>query len=219
MIDFSKVIFCIGSAQKKRAHFRQAVKNGVVFADSDEVLAGFPENGRTFFVIGDYPFKDMGAYEFVRYNRMIISGNAPSKREVAAFLRQATGKRVNLRKKLGSLSLFGYRAVSLISRCTEKTERVAVSFDGLTYSPSKKRAMLRLIAALNKYEEVLISVSDSRFIPCGATVRRFDSSGAVTELSLKSESRSFYGKRLIKAYAKRRNIASLGKIRQIVVSV
>ena len=218
MIDFSKVIYCIGLAQKKRTYFRQAVKDGVVFADNDEVLAGFPENGRTFFVIGDYPFSDMGVYEFVRYNRMILSGSAPDKREVSSFLRKATGKRVNLRKKLGKLSLFSYRAVTLISKCTDSTRRVAVSFDGALYSPAKMKAMTRFVSALSGYGEVLVSVSDSRFIPCGATVRRFDSRG-VTELSLKSESRSLRGKRLIRAYAKRRKIASLGKIRQIVVSV
>lgn len=218
MKNSCNVIYCIGLAQKKRAYFRREVNEGAVFADNDEVLAGFPENGRTFFVIGDYPFKDMGVYEFVRYNRMVLSGDAPSKKEVSDFLRKATGKRVSLKRKLGKLCLFGYRAVTVISKCTEKTERVAVSFDGCLYSPSKERALRRFVSALSKYKEVLVSVSDSRFIPSGATVRRFDSN-QTTELSLKSESRAFYGKRLIKAYAKRRKIASLGKIRQIVVSV
>ncbi len=220
MIDLSDIVFCIGSSEAKRLDFRKNMNRSTVYVDNDEVYACITENGRTFFVIGAFPFADMSVSEFIRYNRMIITRDLWKNGHMRKFIKKSCGKRIGLRAKVGSLGLFAYRAVQILSLITTETEEILVNFDGLPYSKENRRSLYRFLSHLKQRCKVVVAVSDNRFIYPGSTVRRYETDGGYGELSLKADSRVLRGRRLVNAYISRRGLALKAKdIKKIIVSI
>ena len=220
MTDLSKVVFCIGSPEGKRAYFRKNVGEDFVYADNDEVFACITENGKTYFIIGKPPCCGMTAPEYVRYNRSIVSTEHFAFGALRKFVWKTCRTVMFQSAGVANLSVFAYRAVQCFTLITDKTRSVAVNFDGTPFSKENLRMIGRFLGYLSGKYKVFVSVTDARFLPDNCLVRRYLPDGEFTELSLKAKSNVIRNKRSARQYALKRGIGLRAKdIEKVVVSV
>lgn len=161
------VIFCIGSARRKREYFKK-LPDAVVL-DNTEVLFCASENGYNYFAYGAVPFAGFTVEEYLRYRRAS---------EDAEVLRRL-GLKPN--KRLGGLCSAENRAVEYLARagagkCAHGAP-IVVNLDGTAYSRRNVRALKRLLLCL---ADAYVCVSDNRFLrglSAATPVMRFGKSG------------------------------------------
>ena len=184
MIKESSTVFCLGSPEGKRAFFRKGVSEENVYADNDEVFACITEDDKSYFIVCAPPCENLTAEEYFRSNRALISPADFDFSALRSFVFKTCGFILFRKTRMKSLSSFGYRAVQLFTLITEKTKQVAVNFDGTDYTAENALKMNRFLRCINKKYAVFALVTDNRFIPDGATVRRYGYDGEYTQLSL-----------------------------------
>lgn len=192
------IIYLTGELSAKRRLIRSKAQSDVT-ADNDDILGYFKLSGKLYCLPGTLPFSDMSVRSFVAYKRSLQEvGSAPMKdREIKCYL-GAVGLKIRLRKKIKSLSRIEYR--HLLLACSYKLGATSayVNFDGLSYSLAARRELNGMLAALSRKFNVYVAVSDSRFIPRGASVRKVTSDGmqiaAATKQRSKTVSRRVLGK-------------------------
>ena len=178
------VVYCVGNAFIKRAHFRKngALDDGLCL-DNDEMLAIPRGKGGAYFARGETPFGNFTVAEYVAYHRSTIVGRKIKKAETKYYNRFFAFD-LKLNRKMRSLSVSQYRMAQLLSRYTLNARKVFIVFDGVEFSGRENKRLKMLVASLSKYFNVFVSVSDYRFIPLGATVRHYDKDGQQTQIDL-----------------------------------
>lgn len=185
------ITYCLGDAAVKRAAFRLADKAvTAACADNDEVIAATDQGGKRWFAIGGVPFGDMTVAEFVAYRKSLVTKSPVRDAEILYYARLFGFKR-KISTKMKRLSLPEYRFVQFMAKYDLAVREVYLNFDGFIYSKHAAKAVRGLAARLGKYFDVFVSVSDYRFIPCGATVRSYDPDGEKTDVVM----RAFVGRR------------------------
>lgn len=214
------VVYCLGEAEAKRASFRRAGETaGVMSIDNDEILLSLGSGGRTYFGIGEIPFADMTVAEFVAYSKSLIKAQPVRERETRYYAR-LFGFKLNVRKKLKGLSVVKYRMAQFLAEYDLSVQNVYVNFDGFAYCRKNRRRLDKFLCKIRKYFNIFVAVSDYRFIPQGAAVRRYGEGGQACEIN-PSAFKAFNGrKRAFRALAKNKNV-SLGDftVKKVVEAV
>lgn len=212
-------VFCLGSPEGKRAFFRKKVSDENVYTDNDEVFACITEGDKSYFLVGAPPCENLTAEEYFRSNRALISPGDFDFSELRLFVFRTCGFVLFRKTKLKSLSSFGYRAVQLFTLITQKTKRVAVNFDGTDYTVENSLNMKRFLRCLDKKYETFALVTDNRFIPGGAIVRRYEYDGGYVQLSLGGRSCASLKKKNALACAAKRGVGiKSAQIKKVVIT-
>lgn len=180
------ITYCLGDIKAKRAAFRSMEgQNGMLSVDNDEILTTVSSEGKTYFAIGDMPFKDMGIAEYIAYSRSLINAQPVRDRETAYYAKLFGLKRP-IYKKLKNLSVTDYRKVQFLAKYDLSVREIYINFDGIEYSRAHKNSILRFTGKLKKYFNIFLAVSDYRLIPKGFSLRYYDKDGGKTDIALKS---------------------------------
>ena len=156
-----EITYLVGDCAEKRRLMRVG---GVSLARAmnDEVSAICRMGGKDYYVIGKHPFSSFTVWQYMRYERALLSPVPLTKTSAKELLKKA-GLHISLSKRLGSLSVVKRRLVTVLSRITDSTSSVALSLDGVPYSMRLKRQLRRASAKLRKTYGLYVAVTDSRF--------------------------------------------------------
>lgn len=163
-----EVMYLVGDSAEKRRLMRSGGQ-GVARALNDEVSAVCRVTGRDYYVVGKHPFAAFTVWQYMRYERALLSATPLNKKEAAALLKKM-GVRVSLRRRFGSLSYAERRLVTAASRITGRTSTVALNLDGAPYSRRLKKQLRRAVKRLRSSYALWIAVTDSRLVPRRAGV-------------------------------------------------
>ena len=212
-------VFCLGSPEGKRAFFRKNVSEENVYADNDEVFACITEEGKSYFIVSAPPCENLTAEEYFRSNCALISPDDFDFPALRSFVFKTCGFVLFRNTKMKSLSSFGYRAVQLFTLITQDTKQIAVNFDGTDYTAENALKMKRFLRCLGKKYKLFALVTDNRFIPCGATVRRYEYDGEYAQLSLGGRGCVSLKKKNALAYAAKRGVGiKPSQIKKVVIT-
>lgn len=173
------VIYCVGDTAMKRKDFREK-RDGKLSLDNDEVIGVVKDDGGVYFAVGAIPFANMSVYEFVAYSRSLCFDKC-SNREIK-YYSKLFGFSLALYKKMRTLSVVKYRSAQFLAGFSPQVKEIYMNFDGLEYTRKNAKELAVLLKKVSKFYEVFVSVSDSRFIPVSATLRRYDAQGVITEI-------------------------------------
>ncbi len=173
------VIYCVGDTAMKRKDFREK-RDGKLSLDNEEVLGVVKDGGAVYFAVGAIPFANMSVYEFVSYSRSLCFDKC-SNREIR-YYSKLFGFSLKLYKKMRRLSVVKFRAAQFLAGFSPQVKEIYMNFDGLEYTRKNAKELASLLKKASKFYEVFVSVSDSRFIPASATLRRYDGQGVITEI-------------------------------------
>lgn len=157
-----EVTYLVGNSAEKRRMLRTGGKC-VARACPDEVSAVCRMGGKDYYVVGRHPFARFSVWEYMRYERALLSPSPLTKKQAREMLKGA-GLRVRLSARLGSLDGVARRIITAISRITLSTTTVALVLDGLPYSVMGARKLHRAVEKLRLQYCVWVAVTDSRFI-------------------------------------------------------
>ena len=172
------VVYCLGDIKAKREAFAfEGEKEENLYLDNCEVLGAIKADGQTVFGIGENPYGNMTAEEFIRYESGKRKGET-------LRLMKIFGVKVALNKKIKKLKAVPLRIVWLIARYGASVKTLYINFDSLLPTSKNKRQVKDAVRLLSRYFDVVVSVSDSRFIPEGSKIRRYESEKKFCEIAL-----------------------------------
>jgi hypothetical protein len=173
------ITYCVGDTAMKRKDFREK-REGKLSLDNDEVLGVVKGDDGVYFAVGVIPFANMSVYEFVAYSRSLCFDKC-SNREIK-YYSKLFGFSLPLKRKMKSLSVVKYRTAQFLAGFSPQVKEIYMNFDGLEYTHKNAKELVALLKKASRFYEVFVSVSDSRFIPPSATLRRYDAQGVITEI-------------------------------------
>lgn len=153
-----------------------AADDHAIYLDNDEVICAFSLGDRTCFALGEPPFADMRAADYIAYERS-LSGRSLSLGEIEYFAKALT--RLDINRRLGGLGIVGYRAAQLLARYDLPVTELYVNFDGLPYSRRNASALKRFLDKPARRMRIFVAVSDFRFVPPDSDALLFTENGAV----------------------------------------
>lgn len=160
---YREITYLIGDSAEKRRMMRSCGK-GVARALNDEVSAVCRVKGKDYYVVGKHPFGAFTVWQYLRYERALLSPSPITKKEAKALLK-SVGVKTALWKKLGRLPFAERRLVQAAARMTSDTVTVAINLDGAPYSRALRASLRRATKRLGKKYAVWVAVTDSRLVP------------------------------------------------------
>lgn len=169
------VTFCVGNIGIKRRSLFKVEPNSIL-ADNDDVLLSFTLGGKLYCAQGSIPYSNLTVREFVAFN-CALRYNRPLNDKEIKYMLNSCGLKVGLYKRMSTLSRVQYRHVCVAAKLEIDTKKIKLNFDGLNYTRRHSKQLNALMKNLNPRFEVLVSVTDMRFIPPFAHTRYFSKDG------------------------------------------
>lgn len=198
------VNYCVGSIGVKRSRFLDCGKSSVC-ADNDDIIGFFSLSGKLYCLPGKLPFGNLTVKSYLCYRRSLLNdGCRPISLREIKFLLKNVGCRLNLNRKVRTLTRVEFRLLTLAAKWQPECTTVFLNFDGLCYHRAIKREMRRALKRLSEKYEVFAAVSDSRFIPKKARVLTYSSDGVTTTEKPRKQKSVPVSSRALKKFVKAR---------------